>query len=50
MLTQPRKWPGVVAGIVIVIWLYHNPTGAAHLVNHAVSAIGRFANSLNVNA
>ncbi|MGI5225720.1 hypothetical protein [Actinoallomurus sp. CA-142502] len=48
MFPQPRKWPGVLAGIVVVIVLYQNPTGAAHLVNHTVTAITCFASALNV--
>lgn len=48
MFPQPKKWPGVVVAIVIVLLLYRNPEGAAHLVNGAISAISRFASSLNV--
>lgn len=48
MLTQPKKWPGVLAAIVITIVVFKNPAGAAHLVNHAVAAINQFASGLNV--
>jgi hypothetical protein len=48
VFAQPKKWPGVVAAIVITLMLVKNPTGAAHLVNQTFSAIDRFASSLNV--
>lgn len=48
MFQQARKWPQVVVGIVIVLVVFKNPAGAAHLVNHAVLAINRFASALNV--
>lgn len=48
MFTQPKKWPGALAVIVIAIVVFKNPAGAAHLVNHTVSAINRFASALNV--
>ena len=48
MVTQPKKWPGVLAAIVVAIFVFKNPTEAAHLVNHAASAINRFTSGLNL--
>jgi hypothetical protein len=48
MFPQPKKWPGAVAAMVIVIVLYRNPEGAAHLVNGTISAISRFAAGLRI--
>jgi hypothetical protein len=48
MFPQAKKWPQAVAAIVIVIVVFKNPAGAAHLVNHAVAAINQFASGLNV--
>lgn len=47
MFPQPRKWPAVVAGIVVVLFLLKNPAGAAHAINHAWSAVNTFAGNLN---
>jgi hypothetical protein len=48
LFPQPKKWPSTIAAIVVVIVVFRNPAGAAHLVNHAVSAINQFASALKV--
>jgi hypothetical protein len=46
MFQQPRKWPGYLAGAVLLIFAINNPEKAAHLVNQVVHAITSFANAL----
>ncbi len=47
MFPQARKWPSVLAGIVVLILVYRDPAGAAHLVSGAFHAINTFASSLH---
>ena len=48
MITQPKKWPGVLAAIVIAIVVFKNPSGAADFVNQVISDVNTFASKLNI--
>ena len=53
---RPRRWPGVVFAVVVVIFVVKNPAAAAHLINHAggllsqgANAPSRFASALHLD-
>jgi hypothetical protein len=55
MFPQPKKWPRYVAGAIVVIFVFKNPTAAAHLVDHlgglvsqGATALSRFASALHL--
>jgi hypothetical protein len=50
VITQPKKWPGALAAIVIAIVVFKNPAGAADLVNHVITGVNTFAAHLHIGA
>lgn len=42
MITQPKKWPGVVIGLVIAWIVIKNPEGAAAFTRTVFDAINAF--------
>ena len=55
MFPQPKKWPRYVAGTVVVVFVFKNPTAAAHMVNNlgglisqGAAALSRFASALHL--
>ena len=46
MLTQTKKWPRYIVLAIVVVFVFKNPTSAAHLVNRASGAISQGANAL----
>jgi polysaccharide deacetylase 2 family uncharacterized protein YibQ len=55
MFPQPKKWPQYVACAIAVIFVFKNPTAAAHLANHlgglvsqGADALSKFASALHL--
>lgn len=54
MFPQPKKWPRYVVGAIVVVFVFKNPTAAAHMANNLVglisqgaAALGKFASALH---
>lgn len=41
-----KKFAQIVAAILVAVWIFHNPAGAAALVHHAIHAVSTFADRL----
>lgn len=41
-----KKFLQVIAGVVVAVWVFHNPSGAAALIHNIIHAITAFADAL----
>jgi hypothetical protein len=55
MIMQPKKWPRYVVAAIVVIFVFKNPTTAAHMANNlsglisqGAAALSRFASALHL--
>ncbi|MEV5747161.1 hypothetical protein AB0L00_05030 [Actinoallomurus sp. NPDC052308] len=55
MFSQPRKWPRYVLGAIVIVFVFKNPTAAAHMVNNlgglisqGATALSQFASALHL--
>lgn len=55
MIMQPKRWPRYVAAAVVLVFVFKNPTAAAHMANglsglisQGAAALARFASALHV--
>ncbi|MDL4777593.1 hypothetical protein [Actinomadura xylanilytica] len=47
MYPQPKKWPRYLVGAIVVLFVFKNPTAAAHLVSNLGALISQGADALS---